>query len=85
MKSLDSQLQGIIQNSISRTMNIKVPIQKNDEERNLLKEIIETQKIMQMEIENIKATTKLIVNNMNIANFSYDYYNVPKGYNYYNK
>lgn len=84
MKSLDNQLQGIIQNSISRTMNIKVPIQKNDEERNLLKEIIETQKIMQMEIENIKATTRLIVNNMDISNRSYDYYNVPKGYNYYN-
>lgn len=83
MKSLDSQLQGIIQNSISRTMNIKVPIQKNDQERNLLNEIIETQKNILIELENIKAVTRVIANNINMKNHSYDYYNVPSGYNYY--
>ena len=33
MKTLEKQLQGIIQNSVSKTMNIKIPLQENTEDR----------------------------------------------------
>ena len=32
MNTLDKQLKGIIENSISRTMKIKIPLQENDNE-----------------------------------------------------
>ena len=43
MNTLDKQLKGIIEDSISKTMNIKIPIQSNEAERNLLLQIINNQ------------------------------------------
>ena len=53
MKSLDKQIQDIIQDSVSKTINIKVPLQSNMEERNLLLEILRNQERLNKKMESI--------------------------------
>ena len=53
MKSLDKQIQDIIQDSVSKTMNIKVPLQSNMEERNLLLEILRNQERLNKKMQSI--------------------------------
>ena len=45
MNTLDKQIKGVIENSISKTMNIKIPLQDNEQERNLLIQIIKEQEL----------------------------------------
>ena len=54
MNTLDKQLKGIIENSISRTMKIKIPLQENDNERNLLMQIIREQEIQEQQIKALR-------------------------------
>ena len=54
MNTLDKQLKGVIENSISRTMKIKIPLQENDNERNLLLQIIREQEIQEQQIKNLR-------------------------------
>ncbi len=56
MNTLDKQLQGIIQNSVSRTMNIKIPLQENTEDRNLLLQVLKTQEKIQEDIKRIQVS-----------------------------
>ena len=53
MNTLDKQLKGVIENSISRTMNIKIPLQDNEQERNLLVQIIREQEIQRQKINSL--------------------------------
>ena len=54
MNTLDKQLKGVIENSISRTMKIKIPLQENDNERNLLMQIIQEQEIQEQQIKALR-------------------------------
>jgi len=54
MNTLDKQLKGVIENSISRTMKIKIPLQENDNERNLLMQIIREQEIQEQQIKALR-------------------------------
>ena len=47
MNTLDKQIQGVIENSISKTMKIKIPLQSSDYEKNLLIQIIKNQSSIQ--------------------------------------
>lgn len=53
MNTLDKQIKGVIENSISRTMNIKIPLQDNEQERNLLVQIIREQEIQRQKINSL--------------------------------
>lgn len=53
MNTLDKQIKGVIENSISRTMNIKIPIQDNEQERNLLIQIIKEQELQRQKINSL--------------------------------
>ena len=54
MNTLDKQLKGVIENSISRIMKIKIPLQENDNERNLLMQIIREQEIQEQQIKALR-------------------------------
>lgn len=54
MNTLDKQIKGVIENSISRTMNIKIPIQDNEQERNLLIQIIKEQELQRQKINSLR-------------------------------
>ena len=53
MNTLDKQIKGVIENSISRTMNIKIPLQDNEQERNLLIQIIREQELQRQKINSL--------------------------------
>ena len=53
MNTLDKQIKGVIENSISRTMNIKIPLQDNEEEKNLLIQIIREQELQRQKINSL--------------------------------
>lgn len=53
MKTLDKQIKGVIENSISRTMNIKIPLQDNEQERILLVQIIREQELQRQKINSL--------------------------------
>ena len=53
MNTLDKQIKGVIENSISRTMNIKIPLQDNEQERNLLIQIIKEQELQRQKINSL--------------------------------
>ena len=53
MNTLDKQIKGVIENSISRTMNIKIPLQDNEQERNLLVQIIREQELQRQKINSL--------------------------------
>ena len=53
MNTLDKQIKGAIENSISRTMKIKIPLQENDDERNLLVQIIREQELQRQKINSL--------------------------------
>jgi hypothetical protein len=68
MNTLDRQIKGVIESSISRTMNIKLPLQSNDEERNLLLHIIKEQeeqrnniRALRMAFEQLRSDIMVIV------------------------
>lgn len=54
MNTLDKQIKGVIENSISRTMNIKIPLQDNEQERNLLIQIIKEQELQRQQIKYLR-------------------------------
>lgn len=53
MNTLDKQIKGVIENSISRTMNIKIPLQDNEQEKNLLIQIIREQELQRQKINSL--------------------------------
>ena len=53
MNTLDKQIKGVIESSISRTMNIKIPLQDNEQERNLLIQIIKEQELQRQKINSL--------------------------------
>ena len=53
MNTLDKQIKGVIENSISKTMNIKIPLQNNEQERNLLIQIIREQELQKQKINSL--------------------------------
>ena len=53
MNTLDKQIKGAIENSISKTMNIKIPLQDNEQERNLLVQIIREQELQRQKINSL--------------------------------
>ena len=53
MNTLDKQIRGVIENSISKTMNIKIPLQDNEQERNLLIQIIREQELQRQKINSL--------------------------------
>ena len=53
MNTLDKQIKGVIENSISKTMNIKIPLQDNEQERNLLVQIIREQELQRQKINSL--------------------------------
>ena len=53
MNTLDKQIKGVIENSISRTMNIKIPLQDNEQERNLLIQVIREQELQRQKINSL--------------------------------
>ena len=54
MNTLDKQIKGVIENSISKTMNIKIPLQDNEQERNLLIQIIKEQELQRQQIKSLR-------------------------------
>lgn len=74
MKSLDKQIQDIIQDSVSRTMNIKVPLQSNIEERNLLLEILRNQERLNKKIESIYIKIAMMNNQIDKIPTKDDFY-----------
>ena len=84
MNTIGNQMQKIIQNNIPTNIKVKLPTQQYDSEQGMLKEILETERITQIEIEKIRNLIQDIWNTTNNSKNKYDYYNVPKGYNYYN-
>lgn len=68
MNTLDKQIKGVIESSISRTMNIKLPLQSNEDEKNLLLHIIKEQeaqasniRALRMAVEQLRADIMVIV------------------------
>lgn len=74
MESLDKQIQDIIQDSVSRTMNIKVPLQSNIEERNLLLEILRNQERLNKKIESIYIKIAMMDNQIDKIPTKDDFY-----------
>lgn len=67
MNTLDKQIQGVIQNSISKTMKIKIQLQNNEEERNILLQILKEQAelkqkmaMLRLSIENLRSDIAVI-------------------------
>lgn len=54
MNTLDKQLKGIIENSISRTMDIRIPLQENEQDRNLLIQMIKEQELQRQQIKSLR-------------------------------
>ena len=52
--TIDKQIKEMIESSISRNMNIKLPIQSNEAEKNLLVQIINNQTEIIKEITSIR-------------------------------
>ena len=67
------QLQGIIQNSVSRTMNIKIPLQENTEDRNLLLQVLKAQVKIQEDIKRIQVSLSTMSSQINVLNHHHDY------------
>lgn len=53
MNTIGKQIEGLIQDSVSRTMNIKLPLQDNDQERNMLIEILKEQETLKQAIHSL--------------------------------
>lgn len=53
MNTLDKQIRGVIEKSVSKTMNIKIPLQDNEQERNLLVQIIREQELQRQKINSL--------------------------------
>ena len=53
MNTLDKQIKGVIESSVARTMNIKIPLQDNEQERNLLVQIIREQELQRQKINSL--------------------------------
>lgn len=68
MNTLEKQLQGIIQNSVSKTMNIKIPLQENTEDRNLLLQVLKAQVKIQEDIKRIQVSLSTMSSQINVLN-----------------
>lgn len=74
MNTLDKQIQGIIQESVSKTMNIKIPLQDNDQERNLLLKIMEQQKILEKKVNELRITIEQLRSDISTIKHHHEYY-----------
>lgn len=73
MNTLDKQIKGVIENSISRTMNIKIPLQNNDNERNLLIEIMKEQKMQEQQIRSLKIAIEQLKSDIAVIVHHHEY------------
>ena len=73
MKTLEKQLQGIIQNSVSKTMNIKIPLQENTDDRNLLLQVLKAQVKIQEDIKRIQVSLSTMSSQINVLTHHHDY------------
>ena len=73
IKTLEKQLQGIIQSSVSKTMNIKIPLQENTEDRNLLLQVLKAQVKIQEDIKRIQVSLSTMSIQRNVLNHHHDY------------
>ena len=74
MNTLDKQLKGIIEDSISKTMNIKIPIQSNEAERNLLLQIINNQAEIKREIASLRMEIAQLRSDISVIKHHHEYY-----------
>lgn len=74
MNTLDKQLKGIIEDSISKTMNIKIPIQSNEVERNLLLQIINNQAEIKREIASLRMGIAQLRSDISVIKHHHEYY-----------
>ena len=74
MNTLDKQIQGVIENSLSKTMKIKIPLQSNDYEKNLLIQIIKNQSSIQEQIIRLKAVIAQLRSDIAVIKHHHEYY-----------
>lgn len=74
MTTLDKQLKGIIENSLSKTMNIKIPLQNNNYEKNLLLQVIKNQSIILERITKLRAEVSLLRSDIAVIKHHHEYY-----------
>lgn len=73
MNTLEKQLQGIIEKNVAKTMNIKIPLQENTEDRNLLVQVLRVQMKIQEDIKRIQVSLSTMSSQINVLNHHHDY------------
>lgn len=73
MNTLEKQLQGIIEKNVAKTMNIKIPLQENTEDRNLLVQVLRVQTKIQEDIKRIQVSLSTMSSQINVLNHHHDY------------
>lgn len=74
MNTLDKQIQGVIQNSISKTMNIKIPLQNNEEERNILLQILKEQAELKQKMTMLRLSIENLISDIAVIKHHHEYY-----------
>lgn len=73
MNTLEKQLQGIIEKNVAKTMNIKIPLQGNTEDKNLLVQVLRVQMKIQEDIKRIQVSLSTMSSQINVLNHHHDY------------
>lgn len=74
MNTLDKQIQGVIQNSISKTMNIKLPVQYSEQEKNILLQILTEQRELKQRIALLGFSVESLRNDIAVIKHHHEYY-----------
>lgn len=73
MNTLDKQIQGVIQNSISKTMNIKIPLQSSEEERNILLQILNEQAELKQKMAMLRLSIESLRSDIAVIKHHHEY------------
>lgn len=73
MNTIGKQIEGLIQDSVSRTMNIKLPLQDNDQERNMLIEIMKEQERQKQQIRALRIAVEQLRSDISVIVHHHEY------------
>lgn len=74
MNTLDKQLKGIIENSISKTMNIKIPVQYSEQEKNVLFQLLREQTELKQRIILLNFSIESLRSDIAVIKHHHEYY-----------
>ena len=73
MNTLDKQIQGVIKNSIAKTMNIKIPVQYSEQEQNTLLQILTEQRELIQKITLLGFKVETLINDIAVIKHHHEY------------